>query len=97
MNVIEEKRPAAKRHFVQMENREKATFTGVEDVLNFDEELIAAQTSMGTLIIHGENLHISRLNTESGELNIEGSIQAMEYQESGYGGGKSSILARLFR
>lgn len=70
------------------------TLTGVSDVDSFDEQTIIVRTAMGELTVRGEGLHISRLNTETGELNITGNISAMAYTDDR---AKSGILSRMFR
>lgn len=81
-------------HSVILDNREKLTLTGVADVDSFDEQTIILRTSMGELTVRGERLHISRLNTETGELNITGRISALGYTDDRV---KSGIFGRMFR
>ena len=59
----EEKRNG--RHLVTMENRERLSVTGVNDVLSFDEESIVADTDMGVLVLKGVDLHVNKLNLEN--------------------------------
>ena len=49
---------------------------------------------MGELTIKGEGLHISRLNVETGDLKVEGSVQALTYAEPAVRGG---FFGRLFK
>lgn len=62
-----------------LENRKKLSLTGVEDVSGFNEETVTAATSLGDLIIRGSKLHIEKLDLESGEVEIEGEISALQY------------------
>ncbi len=66
-------------HSLVLEERKKLTVSGVSDVDNFDEEEIDAYTDLGELIIRGEGLKISHLNTETGELSVEGNISSLSY------------------
>ena len=51
-------------------------------------------TTDGLLLIKGSGLHIYRLNLETGDVSIDGKINAMQY----VGGDKSRTkLSRLFR
>ena len=61
-------RTAVKSHSLSMENREKLSISGVEDVSGFDESLVVLRTSMGALTIRGEELHIGRIDLDSGSL-----------------------------
>ena len=94
MGVTEEKSKIKIPHSVILEERAKMTLTGVSDVDSFDEQTIIVRTALGELTVRGEGLHISRLNTESGELNITGSICAMAYTDDR---SKSGFLSRMFR
>ena len=45
-----------------------------------------------------ENLHVNRLSVEKGELDIDGSIQSLEYSEvSSFGKKGESFFSRLMR
>ncbi len=86
------------RHSVVMERRESVAVTGVLDVISFDEETIIAETELGVLILRGENLHVNRLNLETGDLEVDGGINNVSYEDAaGYAKGKNSILGKLFR
>lgn len=95
--MAEEKRTGG-RHTVVMERRESVSVTGVIDVLSFDEETIIAETEMGVLILRGDNLHVNRLNLETGDLEVDGGISNLAYEDqAGYSKGKASLLGKLFR
>ncbi len=55
-----------------IENRNRATVSGVEEIISFDEQVVQAQTNMGLLTIKGKALNITKLNIDVGEMNIEG-------------------------
>ena len=93
-----DERKSAGRHTVMLDRRESISITGVIDVLSFDEETIITETELGVLVLRGENLHVNRLNLETGDLDIDGSISNLSYEDSaGYGKGGRSILSKLFR
>ncbi|MBE3102103.1 MAG: sporulation protein YabP [Firmicutes bacterium] len=85
-------------HSILMENREKATITGVEDVDSFDETTVLLVTDLGFITLHGIDLHISKLNLEEGQLIVEGEITGVEYSDNdglrNKGGG---FFSKLFR
>lgn len=83
-----------KPHNLAMEDRKKLSVSGVEDVESFDEREIVMRTSLGTLVIEGEELSVSRLNVESGDVSVQGQITAMVYQETEAAG--RSLWAKLF-
>ncbi len=69
-------------HSILMENREKATITGVQDVDSFDEGSVLLVTDLGYITLHGIDLHISKLNLEEGQLIVEGEIIGIEYSDN---------------
>ena len=66
-------------HSVVLEERKDLRVSGVTDVDSFDEETVVAYTSLGELIITGADLHISRLDIETGDLSVEGNITSLSY------------------
>lgn len=86
-------RTAVKSHSLSMENREKLSISGVEDVSGFDESLVVLRTSMGALTIRGEELHIGRIDLDSGSLELSGKVQELSYDEAG---SAPSLWSRLF-
>ncbi len=89
-----EKQQGTVPHNLVLENRRHLTAVGVMNVDTYDEESIAANTQGGPLLIRGKNLHLDRLNTETGELTVSGEICSMSYGESRPQG---SFFSRLFR
>lgn len=82
-------------HRLTMEGRSHLAVTGVTDVMSFDEQAAVLDTSRGTLIIRGENLHVEQLNLEAGEVRLTGQVDSLTYQESAATQG--GFLSRLFR
>lgn len=83
--------PAA--HRLELSGRERLVVSGVEDVERFDENGIIMATTAGTLIITGEELHIGKLTLDGGELQVEGRVDSLTYEEQAARGG---LLSRLF-
>ena len=83
-----------KKHLLSLDNRVKLVLTGAEDVSGFNEETVSVKTTCGTLIIKGEKLHIDKLNLETGEVSIDGKINAMQYIGTN---DSRSKLSKLFR
>ncbi len=93
--LTEEKKTAKLPHNIILENRKNLHISGVEDVDSFDEQTVIAYTGLGQLVIRGKELHISKLNLESGELRLEGEISALAYTDSH--AGKGGFLSKMFR
>ena len=72
--------------------------TGVCDVLSFDVAEVLLETEQGMLMIKGNDLHVSRLMLDKGEVDVDGKIDSLTYSESaGYGAKGESLFARLFK
>ncbi|MBQ2676344.1 MAG: sporulation protein YabP [Clostridia bacterium] len=95
MILSEEKRTVKLPHNLIMENRAKLNITGVSQVDSFDEQTVVLITDMGELTVKGSNLHISQLNVDTGELNIDGSIYGLVYADSN--ASRGGFLTRLFK
>lgn len=83
-------------HNLIVENREKISISGVEDVESFDEENMLIHTEMGLLSLKGAELHINKFNVESGELVIEGDIDEIIYSDSNGYGKKGGFFSKMF-
>lgn len=81
-------------HLISVENRRQVMASGVLDVDRFDEKAVVVLTNLGVLTVEGEDLHINRLNVESGEIAIEGAIDCLRYSDLKE---KGSVLKGLFR
>lgn len=81
-------------HNIIMENREKISMSGIKKVDNFDDQTIILLTEMGELTIKGENLHISKMDVDTGDLKVTGKIYGLIYNETQKG---SSIFKRLIK
>lgn len=85
-------------HKLILNNRRTCNLTGVNDVLSFDENEIILETDQGMLMIKGNELHVSRLTLDKGEVDIDGRIDSFTYSEqSGMGAKGESLLSRLFK
>ena len=77
-----------------LENRKRLSVSGVEEVSGFDEGYVRARTSLGDLVVRGEELYVEILSVDTGELVITGQINDLGYEESIV---KSGFLARFLR
>ncbi len=93
--ALREDAALAVNHRLTLEGRDRLTVTGVLDVGSFDENTAVLETSRGTLILRGRQLHVEQLNLGAGEVKLTGEIDSMVYEESA--GTQTGFLARLFR
>ena len=93
----DDKRTGSK-HRVTLERRENISVSGVLDVISFDEETIVIDTELGILLLKGAQLHVNRLNLDTGELEVDGDVVSLNYEEGHtYGKGKPMFLGKLFK
>ncbi|MBO5204271.1 MAG: sporulation protein YabP [Clostridia bacterium] len=76
-------------------DRSELKITGVGEVVSFDENGAVLLTECGELSIDGQNIHISNLDTESGEVHITGRIDAIVYADDA-ADKKRGLLGKLF-
>ena len=79
-------------HKLQLNERKSLTMTGVTEVVSFDENAVVLQTSLGLLIVQGQQLSLKNLSLDGGQVAVEGSISALAYEEP-----RQSVWRRLFR
>lgn len=89
-----DERAQGEQHSLILKGRGKLSVSGVVDVQNFDEALVSMETTLGLLLVRGTGLHIERLSLEGGELELEGEIDSMEYEEGGQSRG--GLFSRIF-
>lgn len=84
-------------HNLILEDREHVTLSGVSDVSEFNENQIILITQMGVLTIDGDDLKISELSVETGDMKVEGTINAIVYSDEDLRSGRGGFWSKLFR
>lgn len=93
-----EERQAAQSHSLVLKNRKSLQLTGVTDVLSFDSVEIILETAAGMLMIKGNELHMSHLAIDAGEVNVDGNVDSLTYSDSHKASKQAGkILGRLFK
>jgi len=78
--------------------RKTLVITGVKKIDNFDNLHFLLDTTMGFLVIKGENLELIKLDTLAGNVTIKGEINSIDYViENQKKDRDESIIGRLFR
>lgn len=80
-------------HRLTLSERSKLTMTGVNEVISFDENTVVLATCMGNLVVQGEGLQLKTLSVEGGQVAVEGTVSALQYEQPRPVGG---LLRRLF-
>ena len=68
-----------KEQTVQLLGRKTLTLTGICDVISFDETIVALSMADCVLSVEGEGMRVVRMDVESGDLTLEGKINALVY------------------
>lgn len=98
--IIEDKKNINTSALMQnlvLENREKLSISGVNDVLSFDDQIVILETGLGLLTIKGENLRINKLSIDSEEVIIEGTINNLMYSEKDIERKNTTLLGKIFK
>ena len=85
-------------HRLQITERMIGSFSGVRDVNSFDEKEISLVIDGSVLTVQGEGLHVTRLDLEKQEVDIQGRVDSLIYsQGTAKSKGGEGMLKRLFR
>ena len=79
-----------------LENRNKLSISGVNDVLSFDDQVVIVETELGLLTIKGENLKINKLSIDTSEVIVEGEINNLAYSEH-QAKSEGGIFGKIFK
>ena len=79
-----------------LENRNKLSISGVNDVLSFDDQVVIIETELGLLTVKGENLKINKLSIDTSEVIVEGEINNLGYSEH-HGKAESGLFGKIFK
>lgn len=85
-------------HSISLLERKTLVITGVKKIENFDNLHFLLETTMGYLLIKGEDLELIKLDTMAGNVTIKGNINSLEYIiENNKKNKEESIISRLFK
>ena len=84
-------------HKVVIDSRTKVVITAVEDMDSFNENEVILLSNHGFITITGEDLHISKLNLDDGQLVVEGKIQSIDYADHEEERTKHGVFSKMFK
>ncbi len=85
-------------HGLSLTERKNLIVTGVKKIENFDTEQFLLETSMGFMLVKGEELELIKLDTIQGNVSIRGLVNSITYLEDGAKKTKENgIFNRLFK
>ena len=70
-----------KKHSVLLDQRARLNLTGIIEIKNFQETAAEFETAAGILQITGEQMHMERLDLDSGEVELMGKFISLYYPE----------------
>lgn len=74
-------------HRLTLAERNKLTVTGVTEVVSFDDSAVVLQTCMGALTVQGSGLQLKNLSLEGGQVEVDGTVSSLIYEELRQPGG----------
>lgn len=93
---MEESAMRSGMHHAILENREKLMLSGVTAIDSFDDRTVILYTQLGELVILGRGLHMQQMSVETGEVTVEGEVQALRYGDRDRNA-PAGLLGRLLR
>ena len=93
-----EQNTVSKSHKLSLDNRKKMSMSGIKDVVSFDLTQILLESTLGMIHIKGNDIKVTRLSLEKGEVDIDGTVDSITYSEvNTYGEKGKSIIKRMFK
>ncbi len=85
-------------HSIAVTERKNIVVTGVKKLESFDKREFFMKTTMGYMLIKGDNLELLKLDTINGNISIKGMINSINYMEdTNKRINKESVLTKLFK
>ena len=69
-------------HAISITERKSIIISGVKRIDSFDNEEFLMETTLGFLVIKGEDLEIIKLDTYQGNVMIKGKVNSLTYADS---------------
>lgn len=82
-------------HSLALKDRRHLAVKGVSRIISCDEASAVLETPLGNLTVGGRELQVSELSVQSGQVQLSGRIEYLQYTENRQTSG--GVLARLFR
>ncbi len=85
-------------HGITISERKSIIVSGVKKIDSFDNEEFLMDTTLGALVIKGEELEIIKLDTYQGNVSLKGKINSVFYADSSSRKEKeNSFFNKLFK
>ena len=85
-------------HGISISERKNIMITGVKKIESFDNQEFLMETTLGFLVIKGDELEIIKLDTYQGNVSIKGRIDSLTYLDDNSKKEKeNTLLNKLFK
>lgn len=88
-------KPGALPHSLTLQERKKLSVTGVKRIIYYDESGAQLDTDQGRLTVGGQQLQVSELSVQTGQLEISGLVESLQYTAAP--GPRTGLFGRLGR
>lgn len=83
---------------ITLNNRGNGVITGVNAVISFDPNEVLLETEQGMLLIKGNELNVTKLTLDKGEVEVDGRVDSFTYSDMKSGlKGENGFFERLFK
>ena len=72
---------AQQPHRLTLDSRSRLSITGVLEVESFDDTEILLTSTRGPMSIRGQGLHLQQLSIDGGQVLVDGSVDAISYED----------------
>lgn len=84
-------------HEMVLKNRRTMDLTGIKSIGNFDPKQFILETTMGFLVIHGQEMEMKGFDKEKGTVCIHGFFNTWTYQNEQPGEKTKNFFGKLFK
>ena len=84
-------------HEFKVTERNIINLTGINKITSFDDQEFLMESTLGVILLKGENLEIVKLDTHDGNVKIKGKLNSLAYIENIKKQKEESLLAKLFK
>ena len=78
-----------------VENRKKANFSGIVDVISFNDSAIVLMSDLGEITVKGNDLKVVSFSNETGDIELIGKINIVGYTDDKRA--ETNFVKRLLR
>lgn len=82
-------------HNITLKNRANLNISGIEHIYSFNDKKIELRTSLGEMVIEGENLDMGKLSLDESVISVKGTINSIVYSKDRKP--QESFIKRLFK